>query len=86
MAGLKSDRARARARDLLATVYPLPDDAELRRLRELAVDYIREAERIETGHGARVAESNELISAALDAVARDYFARAVARAKPQAKR
>jgi hypothetical protein len=86
MAGLKSDRARARARDVLATAYPLPDDAELHRLRELAGDYIREAERIEAGHGAGAAESDELISAALDAVARDYFARAVARAKPQAKR
>jgi hypothetical protein len=86
MVGMRNDRARARARDLLATIYPLPDDAELHRLRELAVDYIREAERLEAGHGGRASESDELISAALDAVARDYFARAVARAKSQGKR
>jgi hypothetical protein len=85
MAGMRSDRARARARDLLAAVYPLPDDAELHRLRELAIDYIQEAERLDTGHGARAAESDELISAALDAVARDYFARAIARAKPRSR-
>ena len=41
MPGVRSDRARARARDLLATVYPAPDDAEFGRLRELAIDYIR---------------------------------------------
>jgi DNA-directed RNA polymerase subunit F len=76
-----SDRARARARDLLATIYPLPDDAELHRLRELAVDYIRQAERLEAEKKGSAAESDELISAALDAVARDYFARAIVRAK-----
>jgi hypothetical protein len=86
MVATRSDRARTRAGDLLATTYPLPDDTELHRLRELAVDYIREAERLEAGHSGRVAESNELISAALDAVARDYFARAIARAKAQGKR
>jgi hypothetical protein len=80
MAGMRSDRARARARDLLATVYPIPDDAELQRLRELAVDYIQEAERLEAEGRGRVLESDELISAALDAVARDYFARALLRA------
>lgn len=85
MVGMRSDRARARARDLLATVYPLPNDAELHRLRELAVDYIREAERLEAGQGGRATESDELISTALDAVARDYFARAVVRAKSRAK-
>ena len=46
MPGTRSDRARTRARDLLATVYPVPDDAEFHRLRELAVDYIQEAERL----------------------------------------
>jgi hypothetical protein len=80
MASMRSDRATARARDLLATLYPLPDDVEFRRLRELAVDYIQEAERLEAENRGRMAESNELISAALDAVARDYFARALARA------
>ena len=86
MVGTRSDHARARARNLLATIYPLPDDAELHRLRELAVDYIREAERLEAGYSGRATESDELISAALDAVARDYFARSVARAKSQGKR
>ena len=77
MAGLRSERAHDRARDLLATVYPIPDDAEVRRLRELAIDYIQEAERLEAENRGRVAESEELISAALDAVARDYFKRAL---------
>ncbi|MGA7999141.1 MAG: hypothetical protein WCA28_30125 [Bradyrhizobium sp.] len=86
MVGTRSDRARTRAQNLLATIYPLPDDPELHRLRELAVDYIREAERLEAGHSGRAAESDELISGALDAVARDYFARAVARARSQGKR
>ena len=78
MPGTRSDRARARARDLLATLYPIPDDAEF--LRELAVDYIQEAERLEAERKGRVVESDEMISAALDAVARDYFARALLRA------
>ena len=80
MAGIKSERARDRARDLLATVYPVPDDVEFRRLRELAIDYVQEAERLEAESRGRMLESDELISAALDAVARDYFARALLRA------
>jgi len=80
MAGIKSERARDRARDLLATVYPVPDDVEFRRLRELAIDYIQEAERLEAEKKGRAVESDELISAALDAVARDYFKRALLRA------
>jgi hypothetical protein len=80
MAGIKSERARDRARDLLATVYPVPDDVEFRRLRELAIDYVQEAERLEAENRGRAVESDELISAALDAVARDYFKRAVLRA------
>src|SRR5258706_6025992 len=80
MPGTRSGRARARARDLLATLYPIPDDAEFHRLRELAVDYIQEAERLEAERKGRVLESDEMISAALDAVARDYFARALLRA------
>ena len=86
MPGMRSDRARARARDLLATVYPAPDDAEFRRLRELAVDYIREAERLEAESRGHVLESDEMISSALDAVARDYFARALLRAVSRKKR
>jgi hypothetical protein len=80
MAGMRSDRARSRARDLVATVCPVPEDVEFQRLRELAVDYVREAERLEAEDRGRVAESDELISAALDAVARDYFKRALVRA------
>jgi hypothetical protein len=78
MVGLRSDRARARARDLLATVYPVPNDAEFHRLRELAVEYIQEAERLEREQKGRLSESDELISAALDDVARSYFARVLA--------
>jgi hypothetical protein len=81
MVGMRSDRARARARNLLATIYPIPDDAELHRLRELAIDYIQEAEQLETTARGREVESAELITGALDAVARDYFKRAVARAR-----
>ena len=80
MPGMRTDRARARARDLLATVYPAPEDAEFQRLRELAVDYIQEAERLEAESRGRVLESDEMISAALDAVARDYFTRALLQA------
>jgi hypothetical protein len=80
MAGLRSGRARDRARDLLTAVYPIPEDAEVRRLRELAIDYVQQAERLEVENRGRAAEAGELISAALDAVARDYFKRALLRA------
>ena len=86
MASMRNDRARARARNLLATVYPVPDDVELRRLRELAIDYIREAERLEAENRGREVESDEMVSAALDAVARDYFSRALLRAMSHRKR
>jgi hypothetical protein len=77
MGSMRSERARARARNLLATVYPIPDDEEFYRLRELAMDYIREAERLEAENRGYVPESDELISAALDGIARDFFARAL---------
>ncbi|HTE94001.1 MAG TPA: hypothetical protein VK678_10885 [Bradyrhizobium sp.] len=80
MAGIKSERARDRASDLLATVYPVPEAVEFRRLRELAIDFVQEAERREAEKRGRAVESEELISTALDAVARDYFKRAVLRA------
>ena len=86
MAGMRNDRARVRARDLLATVYPAPDDAEFHRLRELAIDYIEEAERLEAENRGRVLESHELISDALDAVARDFFTHAPVRAVTQRAR
>jgi hypothetical protein len=56
----------------LAQIAPLPDDTELQRLRELSLDYLREAERLE-----RNPEPREEISAVLDTIARDYFARAL---------
>ncbi len=79
MVGMRNDRARVRAEGLLATVYPIPRDVEFHRLRELAIDYIREAERLEAEHRGRAAATDELISEALDAVARDYFARILLR-------
>jgi hypothetical protein len=81
MTDMRSERARGRARDLLATIAPLPDDAEFCRLRELAIDYIKEAERLEAENRGRAAESEELISAALDAIARDYFERTLTRVR-----
>jgi hypothetical protein len=44
------------------------------------MNYIDEAERVER-NGAAPQESGEQISAALDAIARDYFARAINRSK-----
>jgi hypothetical protein len=85
MVGMRNDRVRARARDLLATAYPVPDNTEVDRLRELANDYMQQAERLEAESG-RAAKPDELISAALDAVARDYFAREVSRASARRKR
>ena len=76
MDGSRSERARARARHLLAQIAPLPHDAEVQRLRELSMNYIREAERLE-GNRVPAREPSEQISAALDAVAREFFARAV---------
>ena len=72
---------RARAQHLLAQIAPLPDDSEVQRLRELSVNYIREAEELE-GKCVTAREPSEQISAALDAIARDFFARAV-QAKPR---
>jgi hypothetical protein len=60
----------------LAQIAPLPDDSEVQRLRELSLDYIREAERLET-KSVDTREASEQISAALDAIARDFFARAL---------
>jgi len=76
MDGSRTERARARAQHLLAQIAPLPDDLELQRLRELSMDYIREAERLERKH-VTMREDSEQISAALDAIARDFFARAL---------
>jgi hypothetical protein len=72
----RSERARARARHLLAQIAPLPNDTEVQRLRELSMNYIREAERLERER-VTTPEPREQISAALDAVAREFFARAM---------
>jgi hypothetical protein len=76
MDGSRSECARARARHLLAQIAPLPDDSEVQCLRELAMDYIREAERLELKR-VTTREPSEQISAVLDVVARDFFARAL---------
>jgi hypothetical protein len=76
MDGSRSERARARARHLLAQIAPLPEDTEVQRLRELSMDYIREAERLDRER-VTTREPSEQISAGLDAIARDYFARAL---------
>jgi hypothetical protein len=86
MVGMRNDRARARARDLLATFYPVPRDAESQRLHELAIEFVEEAKRCEAEDKGHAIEADEMISAALDAVARDYFSRAVGRAMAQRKR
>ena len=72
----RNERARARAQYLLAQIAPLPDDTEVQRLRELSIHYIREAERLE-GNRVPAREPSEQISAALDAIAREFFARAL---------
>lgn len=80
MVGMRTERARVRARNLLETRYPVPEDVERHRLRELAINYLREADRLQAESKGRATEPGELISSALDAIARDYFVRAVARA------
>ena len=74
MDGSRNERARARAQYLLAQIAPLPDDTEVQRLRELSMHYIREAERLERKR-VTTREPSEQISAALDAIACDFFAR-----------
>ena len=76
MDGSRGERGRARARHLLAQIAPLPDDTEVQRLRELSMNYIREAERLERKR-VTTREPGEQISAALDAIACDFFARAL---------
>jgi hypothetical protein len=77
----RNESARARAQHLLAQIAPLPDDAELQRLRELSIEYVREAESLELKRDT-APEPAEQISAALDGIARDFFARAI-RNKPK---
>ena len=72
--------------DRVASTMRAIDDVEFGRLRELAIEYIQEAERLEAEKRGRMAESDELISAALDAVPRDYFTRAVLQTASHRKR
>jgi hypothetical protein len=60
----RNEFARARARLQLET--PIYDDVDLLKLQEQAVEYISEAKRRDP------AGPNELVSAVIDAVARDY--------------
>src|SRR5829696_7269781 len=60
MDGSRNERARARAQHLLAQIAPLPDDSELQSLRELSLNYIREAERLEGEPGTRVEPSEQI--------------------------
>ena len=81
----RSDHARMRAMDLLTMADPITDDEESRRLRELAMKYLEIADQLEAEERSRAAEPCELISAALDAVARGYFSRTVRRAVSRKK-
>ena len=85
MDGSRNERARARACSLLAQIASLPNDVEVQRLRELSVDYISEAEKAGR-NGANDLEPSEQVSAALDQIARDYFARATKRSKRSSQR
>jgi hypothetical protein len=80
MTGVRSQRALARAQQLLALAQPPPHDADVARLRELASRYLDEAERRER-EGGQFIESAELVSATLDKVAKDYFDWALRKAR-----
>jgi hypothetical protein len=85
MTGVPNQRALLRAQQILALAQPLPQDVNATELRELASRYIDEAERREREDGQAV-ESVELVSAALDNIAKDYFAWAVRKAREQQRR
>jgi hypothetical protein len=59
--------------ELLAIANPVADDEPSRRLRALAVRYLEFAERLDTEEKGRALDSEEKISAELDAVAREFF-------------
>jgi hypothetical protein len=65
-----------RARERLQSVTPIADDASLLRLEKEAAQYVREAKR-------RDATPDELISAVVEAVARDYFRHALRKQQRQ---
>jgi hypothetical protein len=65
----RNDGAHARAR--LQLEAPVSDDASLLKLQDQAAEYVREAKR------RSASEPDELLSAVIDAVARDYFRHAL---------
>jgi hypothetical protein len=74
----RNESIRAIARLELQT--PISDDAGLVKLREQAVEYVREAKR------RAPSEPDELVSSVLDAVARDYFRHAIEKQQKRARR
>ena len=71
MKGSRSERARAGTISFGSNRI-LTADGEMQRLRQLSMKYIREAERLEREHATERKDS-EQISAALDAIARDFL-------------
>jgi hypothetical protein len=65
----RNESTRARAR--LEREAPISKDADLLELQEQAAAYLREARRRSASH------SDESISTVIDALARDYFRRAI---------
>jgi hypothetical protein len=74
----RNESTRAIARLQLET--PVSVDASLLELQEQAAEYIREAKR------RAPSEPNELVSAVVDAVARDYFRHAIEKQRKRARR
>ena len=73
MGNAQHDRSRARTR--LALIAPIPTGLTLMDLEHQSADILREADH---------ADSDELLSEALDAVARKYFAHGIHRAHQEA--
>jgi hypothetical protein len=74
----RNESTRAIARLHLET--PIPDDASLLKLQQQAAEYVREARR------RAPSEPDELVSAVVDAVARDYFRHAIEKQRKRARR
>jgi hypothetical protein len=74
----RNESTRAIARLQLET--PISNDASLLKLQEQAAEYVREAKR------RPPSEPNDLVSAVVDAVARDYFRHAIEKQRKRARR
>jgi hypothetical protein len=70
----------ARARPRFQLEAPVSDDASLLKLQDQAAEYVREAKRVDAS------EPHELLSAVIDAVARDYFRHALRKQRRDASR